>query len=266
MSNNFEKQFQESMNRLCFSPSDKEKMQGKLMRSMQDMTEREDELMKKWTLPKMAIAAAFCLMMAGLTVFAASKITQYTSSSNAYYDYGSIAEMTAAQAGSSGQNESAMPEFPSSFGSGFVFDGGNSVQVSGQDDAGSTVDAWEDFRAVYKDKDGKAIFLTMSYKPLDEGGASPTETRLFNGIAANYSYDEYLFLPPSAEEQGLDPEVQERLENDDHFYVSYGSETPETKYFSGITFEKDGISFIISTYEDVSKEELFSIAEEIIDR
>ncbi len=33
---------------------------------------------------------------------------------------------------------------------------------------------------------------------------------------------EYVFLPPSAEENGLSSEMQERLDNDPHFYVSIG--------------------------------------------
>ena len=252
------------MIKLHFTSGDKEKLYGKLTQSMQNVNEREDVFMKKWTLPKAAAVAAACLMVTGATAFAASKITTYVGSSNGSYDYTNITEMSAAQSDAQGKYESTMPEFPETIGHDYRFDGGNTVHTSGLDDSGNTVGTWDDLRAVYKNDAGNEINLFMSYKPFDDGGVTPTDTRTIKGITVSYNYDEYLFLPD--EKEPLAPEVQSRLENDAHFYVSYGSAEAETIFYSGVHFEKDGITFNIYSRDDVTADELFSIAEELIDR
>lgn len=266
MSNNYEKQFKESMNRLHFSSDDKDKMYQKLTESIQASKEREEEYMKKWSLSKVAAVTAACLMITGVTAFAASKITMIDGNSRSDYDYNSIAEITSAQSNIKDKNDKVMPAFPKTIGDSYSFDGGNITHENGKDDNGNIIETWNNLDGTYKNNAGNTIYLSMSYKSLydDEKTPADTEVRTIDGIAVSYNYDEYLFLPDDEEEKEPEPDVKARLDSDDHFHVSYGSDKPETRYFSTVSFAKDGIYISLYTYDNVSADELFSIAEELI--
>jgi len=59
------------------------------------------------------------------------------------------------------------------------------------------------------------------------------------------------------------PSIQERNENDDLFFVIYGGDN-ETYFFSSASFVKDGVHYLIYTKDNVSADDLFSMAEELI--
>ena len=141
--------------------------------------------------------------------------------------------------------------------------GGNTVYVAGKDDSGNTLGKWDDLRAVYKNEDGDIVNLTLSYNLSDDENRTPTESRTIDGITVNFNYDEYLILPD--ENEPLEASVQERKENDDHFFVSYGGEK-ETYFFSNASFIKDGVRYLIFTNDDVSADDLFKMAAELINR
>ena len=263
MRNNFEEEFIRSMDTLRFSPEDKKRMAGNILRYRNQKEEREDTIVKKWTLPKAAAVFAACLFITGGTVFGASRLVMYTASSNGSYDYSSLAEMNDATSGVSDKEEVEIPEFPEVLG-GYTFDGGNTVNVSGKDDAGNTLGKWDDLRAVYKNEGGSIVNLLMSYRMPDEENRTPTETRTINGVTVTFNYDEYLVLPD--EDEPLDAAVQERMETDDHFYVSYGSPEKETYFYSGAAFAKDGIYYHIFSTDEVAAEDLFNMAAELISR
>ena len=261
MSNSFKGDFIKSMDNIRFSSSEKSKMIDSLEQAFQSESEREEldmKSIKKWTLSRVAAVVVVCFMATGVTAFAASKIVSITASSHSSYDYKSASDMTLDE----GENE--MFIFPDSIGNGYMFDGGNKIYVGGKDDSGNTVDKWDDLRAVYRNENGTTISISTSYHPSDDGDRTATETRVINGVTVNYNLDEYLVLPANAENQDLDADIKDRLDIDDHFFVSYGSDEPETYYFSGVLFEKAGVTFNIFTNDEVTADELFDIAEELI--
>ena len=260
MRKTFEDEFKKTMDTLRFSPEQKTHMAKNILQYQNK--NREDVKMNKWTLPKAAAVAATCLLVTGGTVFAASKIITYTASSNANYDYSSATEMNSATSDRQENAEVKMPDFPDSLG-GYSFDGGNTVYVAGKDDVGNTLGKWDDLRAVYKNEDGDIVNLTLSYNLSDDENRTPTETRTIDGITVSFNYDEYLILPD--ENEPLEASVQERKENDDHFFVSYGGEK-ETYFFSNASFIKDGVRYLIFTNDDVSADDLFKMAAELINR
>ncbi len=263
MFSNMEKEFCRSMDTLHFSPEDKERIVGKIIQCQNKTKKREDINMRKSTLPKAAAVAAACLLLTGGTVFAASKIISYEAGSNGYYDYSSVSEMNEASSDAQEKTDITMPEFPDSIGGSYTFDGGNTVYVSGKDEAGNTMDNWDDLRAVYKNAEGGIVNLTLSCKMPDEEDRIPTETRVIDGINVTFNYDEYLVLPD--EDEPLDAAVQERKDNDEHFFVSYGGDN-ETFFFSSASFVKDGVHYLIYTNDNVSADDLFSMAEELISK
>ncbi|MBR1478634.1 MAG: hypothetical protein IJ608_11855 [Lachnospiraceae bacterium] len=161
------------------------------------------------------------------------------------------------------KQEADIPDFPEVLGD-YAFDGGNTVHVSGKDDAGNTLGRWKDLNAMYKNADGAVVNLTVSAILPDGDGRTPTETRTIDGIEVAYNYDEYLLLPQ--EYEPLDEDVKSRMENDEHFFVSYGSSETETIFYSFASFVKDGVSYTIFTRNEISADELFKMAEELINR
>ena len=256
MSRYFEEEFRQSMDALRFQPADKDRLHSKLVLSQNKTNEREANHMKKWTFKRAAAVAAACFMITGVTAFAAGKISSYNASSKAGYDYKTTAQLNDA-------NDSMNPAFPESLGNSFSFAGGNNVHVNGVDESGNTVGEWNDLQAEYKDKAGKKVAVSATTHPADENDRTATESRTIAGIDVKYNCDEYLFLPDENSE--LDAAVKNRMENDDHFFVSYGSDKEETIIYKGVSFEQDGVFYHLYTSDSIASEELFQMAAELID-
>ena len=256
MSGNFEEEFRQSIDGLRFQAADKDRLHSKLVWSQSKNNEREANYMKKCTFKRAAVVVAACFMITGVTAFAAGKIVSYNASSNAGYDYKTAAQINEA-------NDSTKPVFPESLGNGFSFAGGNNVHIEGVDESENTVGEWDDLHAEYKDESGKTIALSASTHKADEDTRTATQSRTINGIDVHYNCDEYLFLPD--EDHEPDEAVKVRMETDDHFFVSYGSEKEETIIYKGVTFEQNGISYHLYTSDSVDSEDLFRMAEELID-
>ena len=256
MSRSFEEEFRQSMDKLRFQPADKDRLQSKLVWSQNKTNEREANHMKKWTFKRAAAVAAACFMITGVTAFAAGKIVSYNASSRADYEYKTAAQINEA-------DNSMNPAFPESLGNGFSFAGGNNVQVSGVDDSGNVAGNWDDLHAEYKDKTGKTVAMSVSTHPADEDSRTATESRTIDGIDVQYNCDEYLVLPD--EDYELDEAVKDRMETDDHFFVSYGSSEEETIIYKSVSFEQNGIFYHLYSSNNISSEELFQMAAELID-
>lgn len=256
MSKSFEEEFRQSMDKLRFQPVDKDRLQSKLVWSQNKTNEREANHMKKWTFKRAAAVAAACFMITGVTAFAAGKIVSYNASSRADYEYKTAAQINEA-------DNSMNPAFPESLGNGFSFAGGNNVQVSGVDDSGNVAGKWDDLHAEYKDKAGRTVAMSVSTHSEDEDSRAATESRTIDGIDIQYNCDEYLVLPD--EDYELDKAVKDRMETDDHFFVSYGASEEETIIYKGVSFEQNGIFYHLYTSDNIESEELFQMAAELID-
>lgn len=266
MTDRFEKDFYESIDALRFSSGEKERLFRKTVQASVTPEERKAAIMKKNNFrraaARVAAIAVICLMATGVTAFAASKIVSYVASSDAKYDYTTVNDISDARL-EDGSGNTVVPDFPEKFAAGYTFDGGNRIKVAGKDEADNTVEKWTDLMGVYKGADGKEINLTMSCKTNEEEARDATESREIDGITVLFNRDEHLFLQNEAEEP--DAEIREREANDSHFFVSYGdSDKVGTCFFNSVSFEKDGISYLLSSFDDVPASELFSMAEELI--
>ena len=254
MTRDFEEEFRKSMNALHFRKEDKDRMHDRLLFRLRESVKGKENAMNKWTLKRSAAAIAACLMITGITAFAASKIAYYTASSRAGYEYKTASEMNAG-------NHGELPAVPETLGSGFAFAGGNPVNVEGKDESGSTAGKWKDLHAQYTDPSGKTVTLSLTAH-IDEEDRSATEVRTISGIPVRFDQDEYLVLPDENAEP--DEDVRARMESDDHFFVSYGSEQPETVIYRNMSFEKDGIGYILFTSDDIDRGTLYRMAAELI--
>ncbi len=260
MSDSFERQFQNSMDHLMFSPSEKERMIRKI--NAKTNQERKDKIiMKKWTLGKVAAVAAIVVAASSGVVYAASVITGtavHADASDYKYTYEKSDKML--------RKAGIDADIPESFSNGYSFDKAAILNPEGMDDTGAVVETWPeiDINYVNDDQDGIRLSIQDASHASSESAAH-TETREINGIPVNYDLDEYVFLPPSAEETGLSPEMQERSENDPHFFIGYGSDAEEHSYFSNVSFVKDGVFYLIYGHNtNLTADDLFTMSSEII--
>ena len=237
-----------------FSDEEKHDMTERLMAASFSQERKGNTMkMKKWQ--KVATIAAGILVIGG-TVGAAGRQAIIYSWSNSFPDYRS-AERISEEAEKLG-----LPEFPAAFECGFEFEDGNIEHARGEDDAGNSTGSWEELMASYKAADGRTVNLNVTDN-YTEDSRTPTDSRDIDGVTVRYNVDEYLFLPPDSE--GNVPEyIAEREESDDHFYVSFGSEEPETTYYKGVSFERDGVHYYLFSTDDVSEDEFMDMAEELI--
>lgn len=98
----------------------------------------------------------------------------------------------------------------------------------------------------------------------ESGTEDAQKTREVDGITLKNSVNEYLFLPPSSE--GNVPEEDlKRQEEDNHFFISFGSEERETVFYTNVVFVMDGNTYILTTDDTkLSADEIFGMAEELI--
>lgn len=257
MSRQWEDEFRESLNVLHFREDTKDRMHNRILLSQNQVLNRKDKAMKKWTVKNAAAVAAVCVMITGITVFAAARISYYTAFSRSEYDYKTAAEMNK-------QNHKNYPALPEALGDEFRFSGGKVVHIhtEGKDDSGSTVGKWEDLSAQYSGPSGNTIILSLTTNPDAGEIREATEVKTIAGTRVRYDRDEYLVLPD--ENYELDEEMRNRLEKDEHFFVSYGSEKQETVIYQFISFEKDGITYTLYTSSSIDSEILFRMAAELI--
>jgi len=55
------------------------------------------------------------------------------------------------------------------------------------------------------------------------------------------------------------------MENDDHFFISYGSDQEETQMITNLSFDVDGVHYCLMTFDTtLTVDDLFDMAEELI--
>ena len=262
MSRDYKNEFNKSIESLRFSSETKKRLYDRLLQSDNKGSEREDHIMKKWTLPKVAVVVAACLAISGGAVFAAGQIVS-TSTGSSILDYKydhDDANLINSKAGI----EAIMPD---EFSTGYVFDKAAVLNVDGKDTDGNTVSTWPEINVVYVNPANEKLSLSIEDSIYSSGidYENATAIQEIDGIQVVYNLDEYVFLPPSTAENGLAPEVQERLDYDPHFYVSIGSTEEEHSYHSGVTFIKDGIYYhLFGMDTDLTAVDFFSMATDII--
>ena len=266
MSCDFEMQFKESIEDLYFSPSDKERLRDELLGkaisfSGRSEEESEGKTMKKWTIKKIAAVMAIVLVASGGAAYA-SGIISTTSVGSSVFDY----KYTYDNIGNAMSKAKIDASIPEEFSNGFQFDKAAVLTVEGSDENGSSIKTWPEIDVHYVNATGEKLSMSIEdASNVVENDKKHTSKREFNGINVNYDLDEYVFLPPEMEEKTLPSDMQERLDDDPHFFVSYGSEKEEHEFFSGASFTKDGVHYLIYGMDTtLSDDDLFEMCREVI--
>ena len=203
--------------------------------------------MRSWTFRKSAAAVVMCCLLIGTGVFAAGRIASvvsHGSSEPRVTEYAKIDELEA-EAGFTMRTKE-------DFSNGFAFTGGGIVDTEGQDEQGNGLSSWKMISLTYRNAEDKELTIDAEQEASFEQDLSgnASETRTIRGTEVFYDYTE---------------EEEERSRTDPHYTIAYGSDAPETTYSSTLCFVKDGVRYYITTFDDVSADELYLIAEELLE-
>lgn len=260
------KSYKESMDELHFSDIQRER----LIKSLSDANEEKNGgfMKAKFNIKKVSVAAAACCILVGGTAFAAGHVASIVSSNRVLTQTSEFDKLEKLEADANIDVTAV-----ESFSNGYVFDYMEIKDMQTYDEEQNKLQDYSGISIQYINPDLPDVYVDMS-PVIDEDhhvdensevAAKAQLSRTVGDIDIYYSQDEYLFLPESEEETGPSEEEKLREETDDHFYISYGTDERETQFISNVTFEMDGVVYVIGSFDNtLSGEEFLQMAEEIV--
>lgn len=260
--NTFEQAFRNTMDGICFTAGEKNLLCSRLENAAVPQKKGGRQMMKKKTIPRVAVIAVVLILATTGAVFAAGKIRSITSHSRSSYDYTTAEEINGVL------EEADIAAFPESLGEVFEMDGGNLVTNEGLDEEDSVVDSWESVSVTYKDKEDRKLYVDVSrnaalYGEDRDTWPEPTEKRIVQNVEVRYDHSEHFMVPPDYE---VDEKTKERVEKDDHFAIGYGVPEPVTMFFDTVQFTLDDAEYEVFSSDGISGDGLFAIAEQLMER
>lgn len=204
---------------------------------------------------KMVLAVAAALAVTGsITAVAAGKITGYYSSTNLDEAIDSPEELQAQGRKQLGNSLIVAGQLGdgSAFNRGFIHD------VEGRDETGAVMLTYP---TVWMDYGEVSVDVMRVQDVQEEGGKEPDYQETYQGVLLEGTADPYLFLPPDEKPTA----EEEALEAAGELYISYGSSQREEMVYKGISWEKDGLHYLMMTSGDRSLEELAGLAKGYLD-
>lgn len=201
-----------------------------------------------------AVIAACVIIPTG--VFAAGKITGYASSSASDKNYSSYDDMGKAEKYAGYDIESS-----ASLGDGFVFSSMSVSTIDKTDDEYNTVGSFKAFCIEYSDGTNTIDANINQIQPENES-ASAMETKQSGDITLKFYTDHYKFVPADYELTEEDKQNEEQ----EHYYISYGTNEIEEHDYQYVSWEKDGLNYSLSAKDlSLTSDEMFGMAEKYLE-
>ncbi len=217
----------------------------------------EEKNMKKFSFKKIAIVMSAICIIGSVTAIASGIISgseSHSSHKDEIKDYKKVSELEEKTG-----FEFDIPEF---FENGYKFDYAVPVYSNNIDEDGKKIgDSWVDIFVNYKNEKYPDVSLSIT-KNLDDELISD-ENEIYEGVTINYSYNKYMFVPPTYE---LTAEEQALVDSGE-LVVSYGTDTVEYKVVENVSWIKDDVKYVLTTFDnDMAKDVLNDMAKDIINK
>ena len=220
-----------------------------------------ENIMKKRNLAKAAAIAAAFVALSGTTVFAITNhrasMYGYSSSNYEYTDYEDLSKVE--------KKAGIQANVPERFTNGYTFEGAVIETFGELTETGEKASKYKGLSLTYTKGDSELNVMVEPDIGTDGDHSTATETReIAPGIAAYYSRDTYLFVP---DRSAVTEEDLKREESDPHFFISEGSDEPETNIYTGVSFTVGTTRYhIFSNDTEFSADEMFDMALEIVEK
>ena len=248
--------YKKAMDEICFSEDEMESMITGLVKG-----EKKRKVVRKISFRKLAVTIVACFMLLSVTAFAAGKATGIVGGGILFSetkDFGKLEKLEK----KAGIDISALE----SFSNGYSFERMCVEKMHTIDGDGNKIKEYKGIDIDYTKLDCSPVYVSMSPSEMySDDGTRYMEKRDIDGITVRYNYDEYLSVPQGWTVVKETEDGYEELEEDDHFFISEGSEKVEKNWASSACFDMDGIIYVIHGMDiDMTADDFFKMAEEII--
>lgn len=217
---------------------------------------------KRFSIRKTVVLIAACVLVIGTVALATGKANKLSVSNRANSgtrDYEQLSRY---------EKEARMDiKAVESFSNGYIFQYMSTMDATSLDDIGNKYASAPAIKMHYTCKGKEDVDIIMTPLSLNremyaESIADATQTKEIHGTEVYYSLEEWLYAPLDS----LTDEEKAREKTDSHFHVKTGSAYDKrTTYFSaGAYFDIDDVIYSLATQTDMSADEIFEMAEEIL--
>lgn len=219
---------------------------------------KERSNIMKYPKKRMVVAIAAAILVTGtITAVAAGKIVGLASSGSANPEVQTVAELEKIAA----ERLGGKVHIAEMLSDGSAFNGGSVVDVKGVDEGGNTVVSYPEIQAMYGAGGAISLSVERGAAGIPEASSPNQVEETYNGVVLGAREDQYLFLPPDT----TPSEEDLKLEEAGKLYISYGSSEIERKSFKNVSWKKDGLKYLLFTFENKSLDDLINIAKAYID-
>lgn len=216
---------------------------------------KENHMNIKYLVKKSCIAAAVILLLT-TTVYAADALNIRTLVSGGFSRGYETVEQAEERAGFEIDSRTE-------FSNGYAIAGIRVDETKGLDEKDKVRLTFKEIRLELKNAEGEKLSLTAYEKQdsIPETELPPDQTRRIAETVLCYRVDHYKFVPADYEQTEADRTWLQQPGN----FMSYGSESVEETEVAFLTWEKDGIGYILMDSDaDEMADSMFSMAEELI--
>lgn len=246
-------QIQEELASVSFSEDD----ENRILDAVHHQITGRSQIMKL-SKKKMSIVLAAAMIIVGAVTVAGAGQIAYLSGGTNRNEAIFTAEQLMPQAEQKLGNK---PKLVDAFADGLRFSEGYVTDVKAMDEGGNQVGSYPKVMAYYEG--AQSVFLNIS-KPME--GVLGRDTgydfeEAYQDILLQGAIDQYLFLPPDQEPS----EADKKLEEEGKLMISYGSSEEERKTFKSVSWEENGLRYLLHSFDEIEMEKLVEYAKEIID-
>lgn len=255
----FEENIKEALLNISNQVEASDQLRLRVNKAMKQQTQKEGFLMKKRLSLKSAVILAAILCLTTVTVFAATQVSQYLSTSSSKPTYTSFPTEKALQ-----KDLGFVPNNLETFSNGYTFQEaviGNTTPV---DENGKKMGDYKFISYTYvSGKDNKVNLYANKQLPGATSDSKEINTD-YKGVTLSYSSQKYKFVPADYQLTEQDKKAQESGE----IMFTYGSDAVQDSIVQNVTWtDSEGISYdLMASDSKLQQTDLTAMAKEIVDK
>ena len=254
----FEENIKEALSSASNQVEASDQLRLRVNHAMKQQTQKEGFLMKKRFSLKSAAILVAVLCLTTVTVFAATHVSQYMSSSSSKPTYTSFPTEKELQ-----KDLGFVPKGVEKFSNGYAFQEAVTGNTTPIDADGKKMGDYKFISYTYAFDKDKKINLTVNKQIPGETSNPKAAKTDYNGITLSYSSQKYEFVPPDYKLTEEDKKAQESGEIE----FSYGSNAVEKSVIQFVVWTDNGISYdLMAKDSDLKQADLTAMAKEIVDK
>lgn len=255
----FEENIKETLSSVSNQVEASNQLRFKVNHAVKQQTQKEGLFMRKRFSLKSAAILVAILCLTTVTVFAATRVSEYISTSSSKPTYTSFPTEQELQ-----KNLGFVPKIVNTFSNSYTFHEaviGNTTPV---DENGKKMDVYKFISYTYVSGKGEKVNLTVNKLMPGETSDSKAAKTDYKGITLSYSSQKYRFVPPDYKLTEEEKKAQESGE----IMFSYGSDTVQNSIIQNVVWtDSDKINYnLMASDSNLKQADLVAMAKEIVDK